>query len=292
MSRAQSAAAAVALLFVTSLAIQPCVGLPRPLPRPTPKSPFVFIHSRSAGGSSLRSDIYRSATKLKIKQHLLFIPTFGNTGAFNWRKPPFTKKLTHDMFAVYAGHFAWSTLRDQVANPLVTKWRNFTALANVRDPVGRVISCINHRIGHHILQKDPREFEHALLNTYSAEGIGCNNELVRMLSGYSDELEVNHLALTPDKARALVGFSIEHLREFCVVHPLEAELQKTREVVRHWFPWLRLSGIHLNSKMPQKRTSISPQILEVIERLNAPEIEVYQAAMELFEEQLQYSYKA
>jgi hypothetical protein len=114
---------------------------------------------------------------------------------------------------------------------------------------------------------------------------------LRLLSGYSDENEINQLGLPQHAllATTLVRQAKLHLLSSVVVAVLEQQ-KETMTVVNHYFPWLRLPN-----ELPHKNlspNSISDNIMGnvndgewlsheqrlVILELNRPEVEVYNFA--------------
>ena len=283
---------------------------------PTTIMPFVFFHQRKSGGTSWRHIIYQRARELARSRlesdeglknaitavlprndTLAFIPCLTHSCKL-WTIPnpfiPGDEKGRN--FTIYAGHLHWSVIHHSF--PTFRRHLNLLqGLTNFREPVSRVVSCLRYRFRQDFESPDSfkkysaKELGELLINRLSGLGFGCNNEPLRLLSGYSDENEINQLGLPQHAllATTLVRQAKLHLLSSVVVAVLEQQ-KETMTVVNHYFPWLRLPN-----ELPHKNlspNSISDNIMGnvndgewlsheqrlVILELNRPEVEVYNFA--------------
>ena len=279
---------------------------------PTVENPFVFFHQRKSGGSTWRSVIFEAAlgqakeliTSLDIHRAAeprevpieAFIPCFTHPCA-TWTIPnPFGPDGKGRNFTIYAGHLHWSSIH--LSLPPRTRFAaqghldELRGLTNFRDPVTRVVSCLRFRYRGAFNGTDSfarlsaDQLRQYLLHRLSTFGFGCNNEPFRLLSGYSDELEINELGLSHNRhlADVLLEQSKRHLMASVVGAVLERPLE-THAVVSHYFPWLRLPEELPHKKWnpaPEGSTSgsvvLSKKQRQVILELNWPEVQLYDFA--------------
>ena len=161
----------------------------------------------------------------------------------------------------------------------------------VREPISRTVSCYNEYFRHHLLHGRPLQslsLVHAadLLANLSDTHQGCVNEISRWLSpsvGWGDWAinlgQISRKAIDETKRRI----------SQCVVGDMTARTADTLRVLRHWFPWLRLSGAnigHQSLRMKKTDPPISEALRNLLSQANAVDHELYSFAMERFELQL------
>ena len=93
--------------------------------------PFVYIHQRKCGGSSVREAIFRGSLALGLNL-TSFISCYFNVSC--WTFDP--NSAVKGAYAIYAGHFNWYTV--------VPDDRDFACLTTFRHPVSRVNSYISY----------------------------------------------------------------------------------------------------------------------------------------------------
>ena len=166
-------------------------------------------------------------------------------------------------------------------------------LTNFRDPVTRVVSCLRYRFPRDGFQSADSfarlsvdQLRQFLLHRRDSYGNGCNNEPIRMLSGYSDEPDINELGLSQNRhlAEALVGQSKRHILASVVCAVLEKPLE-TLAVVSHYFPWMQLPKKlpHDNANRAPEGSKTGGDMLseeqrQMVLELNWPEVEIYDFA--------------
>jgi hypothetical protein len=277
-------------------------GFPPPQTIPDVRHPFIFYHQRKAGGSTLRSLIYKASVSIGIPERELLIPCkTHNCTMWSWNHNALN-------LSVVAGHFsvasAWHT----------HKWgqthrSNVRCLTNMRDPLERTVSCLFFRFPS--LRRD--------VARGLTLGSGCNNEAVRMMSGFAVEEVINSLAFHPDPAfvSQLVNRTVTELTR-CSLVMLKPPLSflrgtdaniATTAILLHWFPWMakhiKEKSVPRSSRQQNSfRTSYSypfghelrrnytafedKRFTRLILRYNKPDVLVYRKALDIYKKQLQY----
>lgn len=277
---------------------------------PVINRPFVFFHSRKAGGTSLRKIISTNAKTLGIND--VWIPCYG-TGCVPYSKPPRDKALN-----IYASHVPFveilTLMREKPKNTSLKRtggrlrnYQNifyntidestplFDCLTNVRPTVERVISCWDFRFpnkgGNEFVpfaaQLAPEDWDSLLPNMYDQFANGCNNEYGRIFGdiGAVDEVQINTMSV--DDPNFLPEFKkVTSRMSKCVLVRFD-RCEDSNDMVSYFFPWLtpfNLCSTHVNS-MKKKRT-VDSDSYKIIIKHNFLDEMVFQFAESLFEEQL------
>lgn len=258
---------------------------------PSFRNPFIFIHQRKSGGTSLRKVIFEAA-KLKVAEHSILIPCHTRP-CTTWDWDHFKQRFT-----VLGGHFSWATIfrsywqvdGSNGIQRFVGK-SDTSCLTNFRHPVERAWSCLFFRHG--------KAFKMAMENTKTAGeklavvksflhmpskyGFGCNNEAIRMLSGFSDEEMINSLNKTdnPDLYNTVVKAAIQNM-EHCAIVLMKSQVENGANNLRllsYFFPWINASSLPFLNGNLVKTQEIPPDINDLIMQENEAEFEVYEAAL-------------
>lgn len=83
-------------------------GLPEPQTLPTPDAPFLFLHNRKCGGSTLRHLVQESAA---ARQLTSYIPCFEPVACETYDLANMTTAVGGDV-SVVAGHFSWDAVEE------------------------------------------------------------------------------------------------------------------------------------------------------------------------------------
>ena len=144
---------------------------------PMLERPFVYVHQRKTGGSSIRHAALAGAKDLYINGSA-FIPCEQSVACAT-----FTPYLAQQRFSIYAGHFNWHTV--------IPDKDDFACLTSFRHPLDRATSCLHFRFPDkmHRLQlqnMSRREFRGLLRDTHHDGNTSCNNEAVIMMLCVAD----------------------------------------------------------------------------------------------------------
>jgi hypothetical protein len=302
------------LLWCFGCLITSVRGFPPPQTILDARHPFIFYHQRKAGGSTLRSLIHKASVSIGVPSHEVLIPCKTHKCTmWSWDH----KALN---LSVVAGHFSvasvWHTY----------KWgqtdrSNVRCLTNMRDPLERTVSCLFYRFPNlrHEVERGltPGRLE-VFLQNYSSYGFGCNNEAIRMMSGFAVEEVINSLAFYPDPAfvSQLVNRTVTELTR-CSIVMLKPPLSflrgtdaniATTAVLLHWFPWMakhikeksvprssrQQNGLMTYSypfghELRRNYTAFEDErFTRLILRYNNPDVLVYRKALDIYKKQLQY----
>lgn len=227
-------------------------------------NPVVLFHQRKAGGSSLRSVLFKASQQLNLSH---FIPCYGSV-------PCDTYTFKGSRNAIYAGHFPIQEVKHLLRHvPMHSDFssiqkHNFTCLSNFRDPVARVESCFYFRflsrgIKFKCISEVPLStLKEILLFGVDHYGDGCLDEPFRILSGLADKT----LIRKSNDIRS-VEFQIAYQNSLhwiarCI--PLILDDDRTNALVNYFIPQLRsfFSGIghenkNHNTKCPLNDTHLS-----------------------------------
>ena len=162
-------------------------------PKPDIYTPFIFFHQRKAGGTSIRATLHNAAKTMHISTSIIC----HDLPCDNYHIP------NKQPFSLYAGHYQWGT--QYVFNRFGDGHNRdkFSCLTNFREPVSRLISCLEFRFGS-ILKKShggclsgipPYELLSLLRNKTDTLGNSCLNEPFRILSGIDDEDIIDDLGV-------------------------------------------------------------------------------------------------
>jgi len=276
--------------------------VPRPQVCPTNLRPLVFFHPRKNGGTSIRHSI-RDATL-----HDLHTSTAVPCEPVSMLRVD--ERVHCDSYVMdykvaqqarsIAAHAPWGLTSWSLINSRSYKLNQlryhpspldsledpppFDCVVSLRPTVSRVWSCLNYRWPALNIHQWPAEKIKAfLLGQFDFWGHGCNNELVRILSGYVDEPLINGLAMEPpDATDFLVERSVEHGRRCVIVDLSQAE--NTTLLFRTYLPWLKPPTEHANQG--GNRGSIPIAVAEVIHEVNMADIAVETALRESMERQI------
>jgi hypothetical protein len=165
---------------------------------------------------------------------------------------------------------------------------NISCMTVFRNPVDRVVSCYYFRFKPkaQLSKLSPDELVNVLVHEYSQYGEGCNNEPVRVLSGYDVEHELNSPD-TPAGWDGIVRASVQHMKQCVVFLSEEMHSCHTRVLFKHHFPWLNFTAkrANVNNGRP-KNAPLPPESIRVIESLNKPELSLYALAQEQYASQI------
>lgn len=276
----------LAVLFVGSLVHTPApctaVCVPDVQLKPSLERPFIYIHQRKTGGTSIRSAALAGAEGLSINSSA-FIPCLQNVHCGTFAPDPAQQR-----FSIYAGHFNWYTV--------VPDKSDFACLTSFRHPLERAVSCLYFRfpekmLGVTLRNMSSADFSGLLLDTYHDSNSSCNNEAVLMLSRVADARRFGALMRDRDAASKVVREAIANVKKCVVlVHggsddtPPDATADlgawNTR-ILTHFFPWLPEVGRELVNPHPH----LPAHLVSVVYELNWPELLVYQAALRQFRAQ-------
>lgn len=274
-------------------------------PKPTPQMPFVFMHQRKAGGSSMRSMLANAARQNNLTY---WIPCH-NIGCEVYDPPV---DGTAKKFAVFGAHIYWPAVEKALATarakrPHLGSNAPFDCYTSFREPVSRVASCWDYRgfrafAGDNVSAISPAKFREYLAEGMSPYDEGCNNEPLRLLSdsGRAEE-KVNKLTSGTGgepwrdadgwalDAVATLERTLAHLTEHCVVGVLE-RCEDTKASVEFFFPWLAASfdcGVHLNGHSGSAHSDLTRAEEAEIKRQNQLEYMAYDVANRLLDAQLE-----
>ena len=266
--------------------------------RPLWSSPFIFFHQRKAGGSSIRDTLKRAAD---TNQYDPFVPCYGHSCDI-YQLP------THKPYGLYAGHFPWGSqyVFDRLGG---THNRDkFSCLTNFREPVSRLISCVEFRFPAHVkkhgcMSNLPKDRLIEILSTKTDEyGSSCLSEPFRIMSGFADEdvlnglgIEVNaknmsdnfssagtHYEIYPkftDVEALVLKLTLNNVAK-CGVVILEEPRKETNLLLSRRFPDLYSAGafrpVNLNKEHAfEKCPALKPEQIEILEKFGAFERLLY-----------------
>lgn len=243
---------------------------------PTDRQPFVYIHQRKTGGTSMRQIIHQSARQAQVPAESIWIPC--NTGNCDDYIPPLRAGV-----AVYGAHMPWGSTSWAVnrrsgsrltdAQDEIDRGRRDVKCASMfRNPIERWGSCQIFRFGGDQLRRrlpddDPegdrtaagaqrlKAFRRALYRPDMFGG-GCNNEIVRVFSSLYNENDINRLDQMPSESSSpgreleragVVSLTARHIAQCGVVTLLQYP-HLNRLILAHYHPWIRYSpSVRLNA---------------------------------------------
>lgn len=284
----RATASCAALLVIISLHEQStyatcgAVCIPEVQLTPSLDRPFIYIHQRKTGGTSIRHAAQAGAEHLNINSST-FIACEQGVHCGTFRPHP-----AQQMFSIYAGHFNWYTV--------VPDKDDFACLTSFRHPLQRAISCLYFRFpeklqGSPLRNMSTEDFRGMLRDTYHESNSSCNNEAVLMLSRVADARRLEALMRHRDAASKVVKEAIANVKRCVVlVHGgsdgslLDASTDLSAwnaRILTHFFPWLPEVGRKMVNPHPQ----LPAHLVSVVYELNWPEMLVYQAALRQFQAQ-------
>ena len=235
--------------------------------RPTKENPFLFLHLRKAGGSSVEQALYAA-------DHTSYLPARnGNFADTYW--PPIHYGLANK-FAVLGGHFykpmvdRWLTQRRHTSafmfNRTSEEMDAPMCFVMLRATVPRVESCWNYRLlqesspplqgAKPFCENDAESLQRILPSVRSKYTCGCNNEAARVLSSFGmDELMLGSLTLDGRFSRTAANVVSEVLGRLstCVIGILERCNDTMANVHKH-LPWLA-PHYHCSKRIANKGTT-------------------------------------
>ena len=250
--------------------------------RPSLDRPFIYIHQRKTGGSSVRHAALTGAEQLHLNS-TAFIPCEQNVSCAT-----FAPNTTLQRFSIYAGHFNWYTVMPDKDE--------FACLTSFRHPLDRAVSCLHFRFPKKMrdvqLQNlTTKDFESLLRDTYHDSNASCNNEAVIMMSRIADARKFEALMRDRVAAEEVVREAIANVQKCVVlVHGMDdgslldagTHLSAwNAKMLTHFFPWLPEVGKLMVNPHPQ----LPAHLLSVVYELNWPELLMYQAALRQFHAQ-------
>ena len=257
------------------------VCVPEVQHRPSLDRPFIYIHQRKTGGSSIRHAALTGAEQLHIKA--AFIPCEQNVTCAT-----FTPNTTLQRSSVYAGHFNWYTV--------IPDKEDFACLTSFRHPLDRALSCLHFRFPEkmrrlQLQDLSTKEFRSLLRNTYHDRNASCNNEAVIMMSRVADAREFEALMRDRAATREVVREAVENVKKCVVlVHGMNDRFLLNASthlstwnarMLTHFFPWLPEVG----RLMVNPHQQLPAHLLSVVYELNWPEMLMYQAALRQYHAQ-------
>ena len=246
---------------------------------PTVEMPFVFLHQRKCGGTSIRAAVYTGAVELGLEA-ASFVPCI-NAHCVHF-KPDLAASTA---FAIFACHCNWYTV--------IPKDRDYACMSTFRHPVSRAVSCLYFRFPDRFRPEilaniSTTEFRAMLMNTFHDMNATCSNEVLHILSGKYNPIELDGLLENPVSANALIQEAILNMQRCTVLISSDgSEASRTElnswnaRVLKHWHPWIGEVG-RLNENL---HSDIPTHLISVIHELNWPEMQVYNAAMQRYKEQ-------
>ena len=249
--------------------------------RPSLDRPFIFIHQRKTGGTSIRHAAQAGAECLLIND-TAFIPCEQKVACATFAPPPAQQR-----FSIYAGHLNFYT------TPAASLDKDgFACLTSFRHPLDRAISCLYFRFpdrmrGLQLQQMSPEEFRGLLHNTYHENNASCNNEAITMLSRVADARQLEALMRDRAAVSKVVREAIANV-EKCVVlmhgrsdggSLLDAGTDLgawNARTLTHFFPWLPEVGRKMVNPHPRQ---LPAHLVHIVYELNWPELLVYRAAL-------------
>ena len=280
-------------------------------PKPTLQMPFVFMHQRKAGGSSMRSVLVHAAQQNNLTY---WVPCYNKIGCENYDPPV---DGTANNFAVFGAHTYWPGVKKALGiarakrphgpGPHLGSNAPFECYTSFREPISRVASCWDYRGFHAFAGENISAIPPAKFRVYLADGRsdfdeGCNNEPLRVLSdsGRAEEM-INTLTSGTGgepwrdadgwalDAAATLERTLAHLTEHCVVGVLE-RCEDTKASVEFFFPWLAASfdcGVHLWKRGGSAHSDLTRAEEAEIKRQNQLEYMAYDVANRLLDAQLE-----
>lgn len=234
-----------------------------------PKPRVIFLHIPKTAGSTL----YRIIEAHYRAQEIYTVWVDGSLDDFKRLDAGSKSELK-----VLRGHFGFG-LHDFLPGPS----RCFTLL---REPVARVISYDA------FVRRTPRHYSYDLVTSnkmsladFIASKKDCmlDNAQTRLLSGLESGHEVPFGECGPDMLEA----AKRNLRDAFAVVGLTERFDETLLLLREAFGWRRLfyARQNVSAKRPEKE-ELPSSTLDAILQINALDVQLYQYAQRLFEEQV------
>ncbi len=235
-----------------------------------PRPRVIFLHIHKTAGSTL----YRIIEAHYRAQEIYTVWVDGSLDDFKRLDADSRSKLK-----VLRGHFGFG-LHEFLPEPP----RYFTLL---REPVARVVSYDA------FVRRTPRHYSYDLvtsnggmsLEDFIKSGKDCmlDNAQTRLLSG----LESGHEVPFGECGPAMLEAAKRNLRDAFAVVGLTERFDETLLLLREAFGWQRLfyARQNVSARRPEKE-DLPSSTLDAILRVNALDVQLYQYAQRLFEEQI------
>lgn len=143
-----------------------------------------------------------------------------------------------------------------------------------------------------------------MLAASDSNGRGCNNEAVRMLSGYGAEDDINTLGRNERLMHALVEQSLQQMAK-CVVailDPPERVLRRLRRempdlpdnpnqlLFEHWLPWIPFDADTHENKGHTQAIGDGTWFADLVREHNRADFVLWRAALRQFEQQIRHAH--
>lgn len=238
-------------------------GLWQPVHEVSERSPFVFFHQRKAGGSSIRKVLKARANRAR-PQLSTYIPCLTPGVPCDTYTLPSVQDRA-GMKAVIAGHIPWGEPQNKFERMTHETATNFSCATNFREPLSRVVSCLEFRHGQEMngncVSDMDSELLHHLLTKPDRFGNSCLNEPFRIMSGvradaFSDHLNICNPHNQSEQFGQLIGrhsdfvvallLTLEHVKE---CSPLILELYDSYIMASRRFNTTGISFLTTYGKM-------------------------------------------
>ena len=304
--------------------------LPSRASLPSPDHPFIFFHIRKAGGSSMRTILFKSSLMHGLDH---WIPCKGEILCTPSGSPPYDQM--HLRKAVYAGHINWSHMAQLMRE---MNWKDYwqttnqtfetngddhgkertdvyqslrdndrqhsfgSCLTNIRPTLSRVESCWNFRFVKEKIKSwnlpvasnmTVEEWKTLLPDTIDQYGNGCNNEMYRIFGSTQHETFVNRLSVKTYGATHYLDELETVLGRMakCVMIRVD-RCADSNTVLQHFFPWIDVGDLcQIREKQTNLTTAITDEAKEAILAQNTFDDMVFKFGAELFEAQLEVAKK-
>jgi hypothetical protein len=154
----------------------------------SPNEPLIFFYQRKSGGTSIRTQLRVAAAAANLT---CYVPCQAGVPCEVYSFPPDRNDIS-----IYTGHFNWG-----VQNVLERfgrgRRRQYSCMTNMREPISRIISCLNFRFRNKMRKRCIEDLSleqlQELLQRPDNMGHSCLNEPFRALSGVLDEEIIDHV---------------------------------------------------------------------------------------------------
>jgi len=182
---------------------------------------------------------------------------------------------------ILVGHITFQeTLKIKAVDEKMGNKRALHCITQLRHPINRTVSCFHYRsqeVFHRktaITDYTPSEFEYFLKFFRDKYGNGCNNEMLRMFSGLADEDTLNDIQEDSSEARLAVARAKKNIAQ-CIPFVVE-DPEGSRKLARYWYPGLKMGDRNANEGNYSKNQEIPQAYIDVILKLNQPDLELYE----------------
>jgi hypothetical protein len=234
----------------------------------------IFLHIPKTAGSTLNKIIDHQYKQTSIFTRHYFPDEFND----EFRKLPEERRKK---IRVLKGHMFFG-LHEYLPQPS-------TYITLLRDPVERIIS------NYYMILEDPQNIFHKDVTSkhMSLKDFVCsdlsdgivtlNNGQARMLSG----VEANTAGGFEEHSNEILELARINLKEHFIVAGLQEKFDETLILLRRAFGWRNIFYIKIGGDKPRpKKKDIPRETLNIIEKYNELDIELYKYAKERFDEQV------